>query len=175
MPEVVRALTFAAAAHRDQRRKDECAAPYINHPIALLDVLVSEGGVDHVDVLCAALLHDTLEDTKTTAAELEEAFGTRVTQIVLEVTDDRTLPKAIRKRQQVQHARHASDEAKLVKLADKICNVRDILASPPAGWDAARKREYLEWSGRVVDGVRGIHPGLEARFDALLARRDELG
>ncbi|MEO1366516.1 MAG: HD domain-containing protein [Acidobacteriota bacterium] len=171
---VVRALAFAAGKHRDQRRKDERGSPYINHPIELLDVLVTEGGVSDPDVLAAALLHDTVEDTQTTPEELEAEFGGQIASIVLEVTDDRSLPKVERKRLQVEHAPHASPQAKLVKLADKICNVRDILAAPPRGWDAGRKQTYLSWSKRVVDGVRGVHPGLEARFDALLDRRHEL-
>ncbi|MEO1086062.1 MAG: HD domain-containing protein [Acidobacteriota bacterium] len=171
---VVRALAFAAGKHRHQRRKDECGSPYINHPIELLDVLVTEGGVSDPAVLAAALLHDTVEDTETSSAELEAHFGEHIAGIVREVTDDRSLPKAERKRLQVEHAPHASREAQLVKLADKICNVRDILASPPAGWDAERKQTYLNWSKRVVDGVRGVHPGLEARFDSLLDRRHEL-
>lgn len=131
---LIRAAIFAANKHRDQRRKDTAASPYINHPLALADVLANEGGVDDVEVLCAALLHDTIEDTQTTPDELRREFGDRVANIVLEVTDDKSLPKAERKRLQIVHAGHASFEARLVKLADKICNLRDILASPPANW-----------------------------------------
>jgi guanosine-3',5'-bis(diphosphate) 3'-pyrophosphohydrolase len=165
MATVFRALAFAAAKHRDQRRKDQEASPYINHPIALADVLLNEAAVEDLDVLCAAVLHDTVEDTDTTHAELEETFGARIAGIVGEVTDDRSLPKAERKRLQVEHAAHISDEAKLVKLADKICNVRDLVRSPPAGWSTERRREYLDWARSVVDALRGTHLGLEARFD----------
>jgi len=126
---LIRAAAFAAHKHRDQRRKDAASSPYINHPLALADVLANEGGIEDVDVLCAALLHDTIEDTETTAEELQRKFGSKITSIVLEVTDDKSLPKVERKRLQVEHARHASHEARLVKLADKICNLRDILAS----------------------------------------------
>ena len=122
---VLKALEFAAHKHRDQRRKDPAASPYINHPIALANVLVNEGGVTDVEVLAAALLHDTVEDTATTPEELEEQFGARIARIVAEVTDDKALPKAERKRLQVVHAAELSREAKLVKLADKICNLRD--------------------------------------------------
>jgi guanosine-3',5'-bis(diphosphate) 3'-pyrophosphohydrolase len=163
---LLKALAFAAGKHRDQRRKDAQASPYINHPIALADVLVNEGGVTDVEVLCAALLHDTLEDTATTHQELLDAFGARVARIVAEVTDDQALPKAERKRLQVEHAPRLSDEAKLVKLADKICNLRDVTDHPPAKWDLARRREYFEWARRVVDRLRGVHPKLEAAFDA---------
>jgi len=162
---LLRSLAFAAHKHRDQRRKDVAASPYINHPIALADVLVNEGGIEEVEVLCAALLHDTIEDTDTTRDEVARAFGERVAAIVAEVTDDKTLAKAERKEAQVEHAAHISREAKLVKLADKICNLRDVVAHPPAGWSLERRREYFDWAKRVVDRLRGAHPGLEAVFD----------
>jgi guanosine-3',5'-bis(diphosphate) 3'-pyrophosphohydrolase len=168
---LLKALAFAAHKHRDQRRKDPDASPYINHPIALADVLVNEGGVTDVEVLCAALLHDTVEDTATTPEELAGAFGKRVARIVAEVTDDKALPKADRKRLQVEHAGELSPEAKLVKLADKICNLRDVAERAPPSWDLARRREYFDWAKRVVDGLRGTHPRLEAAFDAAYGMR----
>lgn len=171
---VLQAALFAAEKHKNQRRKDAEASPYINHPIALANVLATEGSVKDEEVLCAALLHDTIEDTETTEDELRQAFGEKVTAIVLEVTDDKSLPKEKRKQLQIEHARHASLQAKLVKLADKICNLRDILASPPADWSGERKRAYFEWAGQVVDGLRGTHPMLEGVFDCLLARQSEL-
>ena len=169
LPLIVRALEFSAHKHRDQRRKDAQASPYINHPIALANVLVSEGGVDDPVVLSAALLHDTVEDTETTTAELREAFGEKIAAIVGEVTDDKNLVKAERKRLQIEHAAHISREAKLVKLADKICNVRDVANHPPAKWDLTRRREYFEWAKAVVDQLRGIHPALEKKFDEAYA------
>jgi len=168
---LLKALAFASHKHRDQRRKDPEASPYINHPIALADVLVNEGGVSDVEVLCAALLHDTVEDTDTTPQELEAVFGPRIARIVAEVTDDQALAKAERKRLQVEHAAALSPEAKLVKLADKICNLRDVAERPPASWDLARRREYFDWAKRVVDGLRGAHPRLEAAFDAAYRMR----
>src|SRR5688572_26422608 len=143
--EILDALQFAAHKHRDQRRKDPEASPYINHPITLANILWLEGDVHEPLVICAALLHDTIEDTATTEAELAERFGPAVARIVMEVTDDKTLDRAVRKRLQVEHAPHISREAKLVKLADKIANLRDVAASPPAGWPLARQREYFEW------------------------------
>ncbi len=128
---LVRAIGFAAEKHRNQRRKDKDASPYINHPIALADVLANEGGVTDIAVLAAAILHDTIEDTETTEQELRLAFGDEITDTVLAVTDDKTLEKAERKRQQVVHAATLTDAAKLVKLADKICNVRDVAHHPP--------------------------------------------
>jgi guanosine-3',5'-bis(diphosphate) 3'-pyrophosphohydrolase len=171
----VRAVAFAAEKHRNQRRKDADASPYINHPIALANVLANQGGVRDPLVLCAAVLHDTIEDTETTADELRALFGPKVTSVVLEVTDDKSLEKHVRKQRQVDHAPHISFEAKLVKLADKISNLRDILASPPADWSKERKQAYFDWAAKVVTGVRGVHPGLEAVFDRLLDRQAELG
>lgn len=171
---LLRAVAFASHKHRDQRRKDAGASPYINHPIALATVLADEGGISDITVLCAAVLHDTVEDTDTGEAELISAFGAKIAAIVMEVTDDKTLEKATRKQRQIDHAAHISREAKLVKLADKICNLRDILAHPPADWPASRKTAYFAWAGAVVDGLRGVHPGLEALFDAVQARGPEL-
>jgi guanosine-3',5'-bis(diphosphate) 3'-pyrophosphohydrolase len=168
---LLKALAFAAHKHRDQRRKDAEASPYINHPIALADVLVNEGGVTDTETLCAALLHDTVEDTATTHEELVDAFGSRIARIVAEVTYDKDLPKAERKRLQIEHAPHISREAKLVKLADKLCNLRDVAERPPAKWDLARRREYFDWARQVVDGLRGVHPRLEAAFDAAYKKR----
>jgi guanosine-3',5'-bis(diphosphate) 3'-pyrophosphohydrolase len=167
---LLKAAVFAAHKHSTQRRKDAEASPYINHPLALADVLANEGGVDDVETLCAALLHDTIEDTETTEDELREHFGAAIAGIVREVTDDKSLPKAKRKELQIEHAAHASPKAKLVKLADKICNLRDILASPPADWSLERKREYFEWAARVVAGVRGSNAALERAFDEVYQR-----
>lgn len=165
IPLIVRALSFAAEKHRVQRRKDSEESAYINHPIALADVLVNEARIDDATVLCAALLHDTIEDTPTTAEELEIHFGRDIAGIVTEVTDDTRLPKEKRKRLQIEHAPRLSDAAKLVKLADKICNLRDVASHPPSGWSLARKQEYFDWAKQVVDGLRGIHPVLESIFD----------
>jgi guanosine-3',5'-bis(diphosphate) 3'-pyrophosphohydrolase len=166
---ILSALQFAAHKHRDQRRKDLEASPYINHPIALANVLWGEGEVHDPVVICAALLHDTIEDTETTAEEIRERFGAKVARVVEEVTDDKHLDKAERKRLQIEHAPHISREAKLVKLADKICNLRDMAASPPKTWPRSRVREYFDWAKAVVEGLRGAHPRLESLFDETYA------
>jgi guanosine-3',5'-bis(diphosphate) 3'-pyrophosphohydrolase len=169
---VFQALAFAAHKHRDQRRKDAGASPYINHPIALADILVNEGGIiDHV-VLCAAILHDTIEDTETTYEELVVAFGPEIADVVAEVTDDKSLDKAVRKQLQIEHAAHASVRAKLVKLADKTCNLRDIAATPPADWSDERRLGYFDWAEQVVAGIRGANGALEAAFDKALSARN---
>src|SRR5256714_6464030 len=113
---LLKALAFAAHKHRDQRRKDAEASPYINHPIALADVLVNEGGVTDFEVLCAALLHDTVEDTATTHEELVDAFGSRIARIVAEVTDDQDLPKQERQRHPIERAPLLSRVAQTLKL-----------------------------------------------------------
>jgi len=172
---LLRALAFAAERHSGQRRKDAAASPYINHPIALADVLANEGRVLDVVVLSAAMLHDVIEDTPTSADEIEARFGTRIATVVVEVSDDRSLDKATRKLRQIEHAPHLSPEAKLVKLADKICNLRDILSSPPVHWPLQRQQAYFDWSAQVIAGVRGVHPQLEAVFDTLYARRPGQG
>ena len=164
-------MAFAAEKYRNQRRKDIEASPYINHPIALAQILTNEAGIEDEQVLVAAILHDTIEDTETTSPELVDCFGDEVTAIVLEVTDDKSLPKAERKRLQIEHAPTISRRAKLVKLADKIANLRDIAASPPAGWSIQRQQEYFDWALAVVDGLRGTHPTLERLFDEACKRR----
>ncbi len=170
LSQIITALNFAAHKHRDQRRKDVNASPYINHPIALASVLVNEAGIEDVATICGALLHDTVEDTETTPEELEQVFGAELRAIVMDVTDDKTLDKAVRKQRQIEHAAHACPAAKLVKLADKICNLRDIASCPPADWSLERKQAYFDWAKAVVDRIRGTHPGLERLFDEAYAR-----
>lgn len=165
------AIAFAADKHRNQRRKDIHASPYINHPIALANVLKNEGGIADAAALSAALLHDTLEDTDATGEELESTFGREIATIVLEVTDDKTLPRAERKRLQIEHAATISHRAKLIKLADKICNLRDLLKSPPTEWTDERTSEYFDWARAVVDGLRGTNAALERIFDGIYAER----
>ena len=146
--EFLRALSFAAYKHRAQCRKDN-KTPYINHPIAVANILFNEADITDEAVLIAALLHDTVEDTDTTPEEIEQRFGRTVRGIVDEVTDDKSLPKAVRKQRQIKHAGGLSDPAKLIKLADKTANLRDLTTAPPAGWSAERLDSYLEW------GLRG--------------------
>jgi GTP diphosphokinase / guanosine-3',5'-bis(diphosphate) 3'-diphosphatase len=162
------ALVFAAERHRDQRRKGATGGPYINHPIRVLMLLWEVGEVRDITTLAAALLHDVVEDTGTPLSVVEAQFGADVAAIVGQVTDDKSLPKAERKRLQVAHAVGASVPAKQIKLADKIHNVTEIVADPPVGWSRARQREYLDWAEAVVLGLRGVNPALEATFDAAL-------
>ena len=162
---IFRALEFAAARHRDQTRKDAEKTPYINHPIDLAKLLVDEAGVTDPIVIAAAILHDTVEDTETRIEEIAQHFGPDIAQIVAEVTDDKSLLKEERKRLQVERAAHCSPGARLVKLADKICNLRDMAERPPANWSEARKLEYFDWALSVIDQLRGTHAALETLFD----------
>ena len=168
---VLRAADFAAHKHRNQRRKDAQGSPYINHPLTLANILLNEGGVDDPRVLAAALLHDTVEDTETSYEELRGRFGALVADMVMEVTDTKWLHKQARKRLQVSRAARSTHGAKLVKLADKIANLRDLIAYPPDGWSVERKREYFDWAKNVVDQIRGTNARLERRFDRIYRQR----
>jgi len=161
------AARFAARRHHGQFRKGSEPEPYIVHPLEVAHLLAGVGGVQDPDLLIAALLHDTIEDTDTTEEEITELFGERVAKIVLEVTDDKSLPKAARKELQVEHAPHISDEAKQLKMCDKISNIGDILKNPP-DWTDERKIEYVEWGVRVFEGLRGVNPELETHFEELV-------
>lgn len=173
---ILRAADFAARKHRQQRRKDEASSPYINHPLAVATLLAEVGGVTDAEVLAAAILHDTLEDTKTTPDELEAAFGPRVRALVEAVTDDKKLRKAERKQIQIDHANGLSCDAVLIKLGDKIANVADVTHSPPTMWDVARRKEYLDWAAAVVANCPKANAALEARFAEVLEEgRRKLG
>jgi guanosine-3',5'-bis(diphosphate) 3'-pyrophosphohydrolase len=166
---ILSALKFSAEKHRNQRRKDPEASPYINHPIQVAELLWNVGEVRDIVVILGALLHDTIEDTQTSPEEIRELFGQEVLDLVLEVTDDKRLPKAERKRLQIVHAPNKSQRAKQLKMCDKICNVRDVTSAPPKGWTFERRWEYLDWTESVIAGVRGANPKLEALYDQVLS------
>ncbi len=170
---LLQAVEFAAERHRYQKRKDAGESPYINHPIGVATVLAVEAGIEDEALLMAAVLHDTVEDTKTSIEELEACFGAEVAGLVSEVTDDKSLQKQERKRLQVKHAQHASAEVRQLKIADKICNVRDLAAHPPVEWSVGRKLGYVDWASEVVEACSGVNPQLEAAFDRVVceARR----
>lgn len=165
LSQVTAAIHFAAQKHRQQRRKGLEQTPYINHPIELMKILALDAEVQDPVVLMAALLHDTVEDTDASLEEIRQHFGADVAAVVEQLTDDKSLPREKRKQLQVEHAASMSDRAKLVKLADKISNIREIGQSPPAGWSLERCLEYCDWGKRVVDQMRGTHTQLEALFD----------
>lgn len=158
------AIKFASDKHRFQKRKDN-QTPYINHPVEVMETLAGVGKIDDVEILAAAVLHDTIEDTNTTEEELRTVFGDRVTFIVQEVSDDKSLPKSERKKLQEEHAARLSDGAKQVKIADKISNMRDMVDSPPPDWSWEQRSEYLNWCLRVFVGLRGVNAELESLFE----------
>jgi (p)ppGpp synthase/HD superfamily hydrolase len=163
--QLTEAYNFAARKHVDQRRKGEAGEPYVNH-LAEVAELVARATNGEVDVVVAAVLHDTVEDTATSVEELRAAFGPRVAALVMEVTDDKSLPKETRKALQVEHAAHASWGAQVIKLADKTSNLRSLAASPPAGWSRERRDDYVAWARQVVEGCRGANAWLVEQFDA---------
>jgi len=169
----LKALSFAAYKHRHQHRKGSKGIPYINHPIAVADLLVRTGNIRDPDTIAAALLHDTVEDTDTTLVELEAEFGPVISQLVAELSDDKSLPKEERKRLQVEHAPSLSHRARIVKLADKTCNLRGVVEDPPAEWSVEQKQKYFDWAKSVVDKIRGTNVKLENAFDEAFAKRPQ--
>ncbi|MFI4974352.1 MAG: HD domain-containing protein [Caulobacterales bacterium] len=162
---LTRAYHFAAQKHVDQRRKGEAGEPYMNHLTEVAE-LVAQATDGDLDIVVAAILHDSVEDTDATLEELRALFGPRIAGLVAEVTDDKSLPSKTRKDLQVRHAPHASWGAQIIKLADKTANLRSMAASPPAGWSRERRDEYVAWAHRVVDGCRDANVWLADQFDA---------
>lgn len=160
-----RALDFAARKHVHQRRKGELAEPYVNHLSDVARLLAEATKGEDATVVVAGLLHDTLEDTETSFEELTKEFGRDVAELVTEVTDDKALPKAERKRLQIETAPHKSVRARMIKLADKTSNLHSLILSPPRDWSGERIREYIDWAGKVVAGCRGVNSFLEKEFD----------
>jgi (p)ppGpp synthase/HD superfamily hydrolase len=162
---VMQAADAAARWHVDQRRKGAAQEPYLNHLLEVANLVTQATGGTEPKVVIAALLHDCIEDQKVTAEMIASEFGQEVADIVLEVTDNKSLPKQERKQWQVETAHKKSREAKLVKLADKTSNLRAIATSPAPDWTIERRLEYIEWSKSVVAGLRGSSSWLEYQFD----------
>lgn len=173
---ILQAAHFSADKHRDQRRKGSRNTPYINHPLEVAERLNRIGGVEDVDTLVAAILHDTIEDTETTNAELASLFGANVAAIVDELTVDKDPHWTVRKRGEIDGAAHLSAAAKLIKLSDKTSNVADTVSNPPGDWTLQRRRDYLEFARLVADGCHGVNAALDAEFDRVMAEaRKKLG
>ena len=153
-----------------QRRKGAAQEPYINHLLEVASLVTEATAGTEPDVVIAALLHDAIEDQGVTAETIASEFGRHVANIVMELTDDKSLPKVERKRLQVENASHKSRQAKLIKLADKTSNVRAVANSPAPDWSIQRRQEYIDWSKSVVAGLRGTSPWLEQQFDEAAER-----
>jgi (p)ppGpp synthase/HD superfamily hydrolase len=162
---VMRAADCAANWHVHQRRKGSAQEPYINHLLEVARLVAQATNGTNMDATIAALLHDAIEDQGVTAETIAGEFGQHVADIVMEVTDDKSIPKAERKRKQVETASHKSRQAKLIKLADKTSNIRAVVNSPAPDWSVQRRLEYVEWAKEVIAGVRGTSPWLERQFD----------
>jgi (p)ppGpp synthase/HD superfamily hydrolase len=171
---ILAAAHFAAQRHAGQRRKGRAAEPYINHLIEVAELVAEASEVMDTNLIMAAFLHDTVEDTGVTPEELEERFGADVTSLVMEVTDDKTLPKERRKQLQVENAPRRTVRAQALKLADKISNLRAILDSPPPDWSPQRKHDYFDWAQRVISGLTSPNQKLKAEFDRTYARKTEM-
>lgn len=167
---IVKATDFASHKHHYQRRKDPEGTPYIEHPVAVAHILTHLGKVSDPVVIMAALLHDTVEDTDTTFEEIEREFGPQVRGVVAELTDNKLMTRDERKRWQILHAAQSTHEAKLVKLADKLHNLRDIERCLPVNWTDARKTEYFNWARDVVAGLRGTNGAIEAELDKMFRK-----
>ena len=162
---IMRALDFAARKHSGHRRKGVAEEPYINHLTEVALLLAEATGGKDTNLIAAGLLHDCIEDQDVKYEELVQLFGEDVAGLVGVVTDDKSLPKAERKRLQIVETPHRSDRAKMLKLADKISNLHSMKFSPPKKWDAQRRREYFEWAKAVIDGCGDVSPLLKAKFD----------
>ena len=161
---ITAALDFACRKHVHQRRKGENREPYINHLAEVAHLVAEATGGDDANLVIAALLHDCIEDQGVKREEVAERFGEDVATLVMEVTDDRGIPKADRKQAQVDHAAHISERAKILKIADKTSYLRAVQHSPPP-WPASRRRRYFAWARAVVAGARGANTTIEAAFD----------
>lgn len=167
-PALFDTLTFASIKHQYQRRGGYKKLPYINHLIKVANILIQIGKEEDLTTLQAAILHDILEDEHATVEELTGKFGLAVCAIVEELTDDMSLSYADRKQIQISKAADLSLPAKKIKLADKTCNIRDIVDYPLA-WDDKRKLAYITWSIKVIDQLRGTNSALEQYFDESVA------
>lgn len=158
------AAHFAARVHKDQQRKGIDAEPYVNHCLEVAELVARAETPGDVEVVIAALLHDTVEDVGVTEADLVGEFGARVATLVLHVTDDKDQPKATRKRHQIEHAPGLPRDARLIKIADKISNLRALVRTPPVGWDRERLADYVIWSRDVVAACGPTDARLERIF-----------
>ena len=173
LAEILDAAVFAAEKHQGHVRKNSQHSPYITHPLLVAKAIFEVGEIQNTSILTAAILHDTIEDTPTTKDEIITQFGEDVLSIVMEVTDDKDLPKMERKRLQVVHAPDLSYEAKIIKLADKLVNCCDILYDPPEDWTLKRRQDYIQWGADVIYRIRGTDPRLEAAFDRVMDQAEE--
>ena len=170
---ITHALRFAAERHSSQRRKGQAKEPYVNHLAEVSELVADATEGKDVNLIAAALLHDTIEDTETSSDELIATFNNDIAQLVADVTDDKSLPKQDRKHLQVVNSRAQNMRVKLLKLADKTSNLRSLANSPPENWNTEQKQAYIDWAIKVAAGLKGVNPWLEERFDEALRRAQQ--
>ena len=170
---ITHALRFAAERHSSQRRKGQAKEPYVNHLAEVSELVADATEGKDVNLIAAALLHDTIEDTETSSDELVATFNNDIAQLVADVTDDKSLPKQDRKNLQVVNSRAQNMRVKLLKLADKTSNLRSLANSPPENWNTEQKQAYIDWTIKVAAGLKGVNPWLEERFDEALRRAQQ--
>ena len=166
---VSEAAELAARRHNGQTRKGRGEEPYINHLAEVANMLSAVTNGEDAELVAAGWLHDTIEDSETTHDELAQRFGLRVAGLVQECTDDMSLPKHERRRRQVADAPKKSDSAKLIKIADKISNIRARIFADPSAAQRAELADYLAWAEQVVANLRGGNARLDALFDEVVA------
>ncbi len=160
---IFKALAFAAEKHRSQHRKGWQHVPYINHPIEVARLITDIGEVTNNGCIQAAFLHDILEDTDTTENEIEHLFGKNVLNLIMELTDDKSLPSDKQKELQLITASALSPLAKTIRIADKIANITDMMTYP-IWWSKRKKTNYLSWANEVVKACADANPKLAAHF-----------
>ncbi len=170
---ITHALRFAAERHSGQRRKGQAKEPYVNHLAEVAELVANATGGRDANLIAAALLHDTIEDTETSSDELVATFNNEIAQLVADVTDDKSLPKQDRKHLQVVNSKAQNMRVKLLKLADKTSNLRSLANSPPENWNTEQKQAYIDWAIKVAAGLKGVNPWLEERFDEALRRAQQ--
>ena len=174
MDKVIKAVNFAAIAHQNQRRKNAEKTPYINHPIEVM-YLLSNAGITDADILAAAVLHDTIEDCGVTYDQVCQEFGKRVADFVQECSDDKSLAKVERKKQQIEHAKTISIGAKMIKSADKLSNIGCLADNPPVCWTESEVNGYFDWCYAVYLGLRGSIPVIDSQLERIFATRNLTG
>ncbi|EFO18322.1 hypothetical protein LOAG_10172 [Loa loa] len=165
---IIEAVDLAARRHRQQRRKDAAQTPYVNHPIGVAYILTSEGQITDTTTIIAAILHDIVEHTKTTDEEIRKMFGDEIADIVKECTMVRSMKREARMKSELEKASKLSHKAKLVQLADKLNNIRDIERGTPLGWTKQHVTEYIIFAKDLLSKIRGIHGPLESALDDII-------
>jgi len=166
---VSEAAELAAHRHNGMARKGRGNEPYINHLAEVANLLATASDGEDADLVAAGWLHDTIEDTETTREELAQRCGVRVAGLVTEVTDDMSLPKSERRRLQVVEASQKSPGAKLIKIADKVSNIRARIFPHASREQCNELAEYVAWAEQVVNGCRGVNAVLDTLFDEAVA------